>query len=566
MKLRPSFLLLVALPLAAQQPAAEKPPDRCSVKGVVLKAGTDDPLRRTVVRIDPSEDGSRPYQTTTDAEGRFEIMAIEPGRYSFQIEREGYLLQKIGVGKVWASRPDLQVTLIAGQEVKVVAYMIPGAVVTGRILDAEGEPLSRIVVEALRPHTRGHGHSAYSAETNDLGEYRIHGVRPGRYYLRAQPGWQRRRTVASSAAASAVADDVHVFVPTFYPGVTERSQATPVELVAGQETRADLLLAPVRAVRVLGHVVGTKGGKIEPQSAVTLLQRGGNFYGPDASAAVLEDGTFEIEAVVPGSYLLVAYADSMGSSRVFARQRVEVGDAGVDDLVLAFTPSSKSSIGGRVQIEGAPQAVLRDFQVYASLDPPDEDREFPFYGAGFHGSAGIKPDGTFTITEQLQDGRYRINVHNQRPGGSLDDVYLKSATVAGRDVLRNRLWVSQGTIGGALELVLSTAGARIEGSVLTQSQKPAVSVRVAAVPDEKRRDFGIDYQFQMTDQNGRFVMRGVQPGDYKLFAWEGEGEFFDYRDPDLLQQYKGGGGVPVTVKENDRKTVELKAVKIDEVP
>jgi hypothetical protein len=39
------------------------------------------------------------------------------------------------------------------------------------------------------------------------------------------------------------------------------------------------------------------------------------------------------------------------------------------------------------------------------------------------------------------------------------------------------------------------------------------------VPDTARENLAL-YLSAVSDASGRFVMRGVPPGDYKLFAWE----------------------------------------------
>ena len=44
----------------------------------------------------------------------------------------------------------------------------------------------------------------------------------------------------------------------------------------------------------------------------------------------------------------------------------------------------------------------------------------------------------------------------------------------------------------------------------------------------------------ITDQNGRFTFRGVSPGNYKIFAWEGL-ETNAYFDPEVLRQYEQQG-------------------------
>ena len=62
----------------------------------------------------------------------------------------------------------------------------------------------------------------------------------------------------------------------------------------------------------------------------------------------------------------------------------------------------------------------------------------------------------------------------------------------------------------------------------------------------------------VSHQNGRFTIRTVVPGDYKLFAWE-EIEPFAYNDPDVLRRYEEVG-IPLKVSEAAKLTVEAKMI------
>ena len=61
-----------------------------------------------------------------------------------------------------------------------------------------------------------------------------------------------------------------------------------------------------------------------------------------------------------------------------------------------------------------------------------------------------------------------------------------------------------------------------------------------------------------TDQNGHFVIRGVTPGEYKVFAWE-DIEEGAYEDPDFMKPHESDGQT-VSIKERGHETVELKAI------
>ena len=66
------------------------------------------------------------------------------------------------------------------------------------------------------------------------------------------------------------------------------------------------------------------------------------------------------------------------------------------------------------------------------------------------------------------------------------------------------------------------------------------------------------YKTASTDQNGRFTVKGVRPGEYKIYAWE-EVEQGAYMDPDFVKPHESAGEA-VSIKDSAQATVQLKAV------
>ena len=59
--------------------------------------------------------------------------------------------------------------------------------IAGKVVDEQGEPVEGALVAALRYRNTGGGpqlSASRSAPTDDLGNYRLFGLEPGRYYLR----------------------------------------------------------------------------------------------------------------------------------------------------------------------------------------------------------------------------------------------------------------------------------------------------------------------------------------------------------------------------------------------
>src|SRR5207249_5473792 len=94
--------------------------------------------------------------------------------------------------------------------------------------------------------------------TNDLGEYRIFGLAPGRYYVSAtyRGGMMMEMAVDRSAGQQPEED----YVPTYYPGTTDAASAATVEATPGAQVRGiDFTLSKTRTVRIKGRVNNMTG-------------------------------------------------------------------------------------------------------------------------------------------------------------------------------------------------------------------------------------------------------------------------------------------------------------------
>src|SRR5207244_1328225 len=95
--------------------------------------------------------------------------------------------------------------------------------------------------------------------TDDLGEYRIFGLVPGRYYLSATcrmqnmmaMGAQDLHTWQAIVAGTPTGAADEDYAPTYYPGTNDPTGAVPIELAAGMQLRSiDVLLRKTRTVRI----------------------------------------------------------------------------------------------------------------------------------------------------------------------------------------------------------------------------------------------------------------------------------------------------------------------------
>ena len=125
------------------------------------------------------------------------------------------------------------------------------AVITGRVLDPEGEPVPGAEVRAYgiysrhgKPVTRERGRT----RTDDRGKYRIFGLPARRYIVRAWP--PREESPAGQLYAGAA---------TYYPNGLTPSEALRLELGWGQELGRDQS-ALLRPAYLCGQRAGTRRG------------------------------------------------------------------------------------------------------------------------------------------------------------------------------------------------------------------------------------------------------------------------------------------------------------------
>jgi len=453
------------------------------------------------------------------------------------VTRNGYLEQSYG--QTYPTRSPGTLTVGPGQHVTDLVFkLVPMGVMTGHVHDEDGEPVRNVSVQALRrsySNGRWQLSSAASASTNDLGEYRLIGLSPSKYYL------------CSVYNGYVPATGKDSYVPLCYPGSTGVGAATPVDVSPGQEIpRLDFELRPIRTSVVRGLVTASVTGDPVVGANVVLMRRETPWPGSQMRSSTASGGHFELHAVPPGSYVLMAtWFDKTKLSS--GRKVIEVGDKvgggeSVQDVTLGLVPGS--DVKGQVRVEGNAQLNLGTLRVSVLPQEPI---------APTSPGARVDSAGAFVLKD-VPEGTYSVSVCC--PG---NDFYLKAASMGSKDVLDEGFTVSSaGTAGtnDALDLLLTPAGGHIEGTVL-RDKKPFAGALVALVPEPDRRSLR-RYFNAATDEAGAFLMRGVPPGEYTLFAWERIDDGA-YHDADTLQRYEGLGKA-VRVDEGNKVTIDVQLI------
>ncbi len=495
--------------------------EKCSIEGRVLRSDDGTPLKKAIVTAMPqqSKPPVRPTSVVSDADGKFLFQDLEPGRYSLAAARTGYARQMYGQRS--PTGPPTTLTLLAGQRMKDIVFrLLAGGAVSGRVVDEDSEPVSGVRIQALRWGYRNGKRELISgggfAQSDDRGDYRMFQLAPGRYVIIASYSGSMYMGggVTMSYGAGDVANDA--YPPVYYPGVNDPAQASALEVRAGDDlTGINFRLLPTHAVRVTGRVLKYTGEAARDVFVQIMPRQATGFISSNRGTMPDAHGTFEFRAVAPGSYVVWAQQQEDGK-RYQARTVVEVGNSDVDGVALMLRPPV--DVLGRVRLDGS--LDLSSSTVRVILMPQD------FIPIGGGVSATLNSELGFTLAN-VGEGDYMLRVYGLPP-----DAYVSSAFMGKRDVLRDG--VSLRASAEPLQIVVSASGARLEGSVLGENNQPFAGARVVLVPEEaqwKRQDL---FKITSSDQYGQFLLRGIAPGKYKLFAWEtiDEGAYYD---PDFLR-------------------------------
>jgi len=154
-----------------------------SVQGKVLNDGDGQPIRNVSVQLSSRDNSANQYSATTDVDGQFKVDNVKVGRYLITVEHPGFVHS--------GSSKQSSLLLQTGQSTAdAVIHMNRAGIITGKIVDLDGDPMSNVGVSAQRVGNEFRGprmHDSGSAITNDLGEFRIADLRAGRYTVTANP-------------------------------------------------------------------------------------------------------------------------------------------------------------------------------------------------------------------------------------------------------------------------------------------------------------------------------------------------------------------------------------------
>lgn len=524
--------LVIALALttiAAEIPQQTQSPPQATgtarIRGSVVDAATGTPVRRATIRLRMSGGGGN-WRDITDGNGAFEFPGLPVGRFTLTAAKGGFIT--LGPGQNGPRDRARPIQTSEGSTVDLPPIALPrGGVITGRIVDEYGDVVPEISVQAYRAqYMQGIRRlaSVRSAQTNDIGQFRIYGLQPGTYYVaataRAADGSPLQLTEPGTQAVRGGAG----LAPTFFPGTVSAEGAQRIEVASGGEVPGvDFSLLAVRLARISGVVVDSRG---KPATAHAVLLQparpdGALLLGTASIAETDGAGRFTLEDVTPNEYRLEvraeAYFEAVAQGGKIGQMQgpdapefagVPLTVTGEDVAGISVRLTAGHQMTGRVIVEGAePDSRMLD-ALSVSVMPGSGGMSAAMLAA----HAPVADDGSFQVRGLM--GRRFVRVTGLSTGWA-----LKSVRAGGMDVTDDGIEVLENLEG--VEIVVTAAPPSVSGVVTDAVGALVPDAAVIIFPEARERRTGPHNRYVTTGRtgaDGRFDGRTLPPGTYFAIA------------------------------------------------
>jgi hypothetical protein len=502
------------------------PAGAATLRGQVLAAATGMPLPRAAVTLRRPEFPNGNRTATADAQGRYEFKDLPAGRYYLSASKAGYLNATYGQARPGATEQSVDVRTDSEVREQIDFRLVRAGAISGSVTDDFGEPLADVRISANRYEfiagLRRLAAIGRVVQTNDLGEFRLYGLPPGRYYLGAAT----------------------TYAPTYYPGTVNAAEAQPITIEAGQDvSNIGLSILPIQNARISGTAIDASGRPMYRATVMAIQSLGvtGGVGGP-----VGTDGSFTLNNLAPGDYTIKVSPNS-GDSQEVATAKVSINGEDVTGLVLIA--QKPAQLRGRIVLEASgpvERSTIRldALRVQALRLSPEESLMIGI------ANGGVDAEGAFAVSVPPGPTLLRFTI---LPTGWR----LKAVRLNGLDVTDTGLHPqSDQTLDGA-ELVVSNVLSGVSGTVTDSENRFVADYSVVIFPEDRGQ-----WHFQsrflaraQPDKTGAFKAN-LPPGKYLAIAVDalGPGEELD---PDFLDRALPRA-VRFSLLEGEMKAVDLR--------
>jgi protocatechuate 3,4-dioxygenase beta subunit len=230
------------------------------------------------------------FRATTDESGEYRISNVPAGTYHLMPHAIAFTLEN--------EQSTTALVVGDGETIENINFaLVRGGVITGKVTDAEGQPLveENVTLRPIDDRTDYVRMDVGGIVTDDRGVYRAFGLREGKYKVAAGYADRQLPGVVRTGHRQ-----------TFYPSTTDEAKATVVEVTAGGEVNnVDIVMTSrvSRGFKVSGRVVDGETGKSLANVGYGISQKFGESGSSSISGSRTNaDGEFRFDNVVPGNY------------------------------------------------------------------------------------------------------------------------------------------------------------------------------------------------------------------------------------------------------------------------
>jgi hypothetical protein len=534
------------------------------ISGRIL-SNSGQPLRQATVRVSaPELNGSK--TVTTDTEGRYEVIDLPAGRYTVNAMQANYI--PLNYGQRRPNEISKIVDLADKQRADRIDITLPrGGVLTGRVLDEYGEPVTDAqVVPMQRRMSQGQLRlmgSGRMALTNDIGEFRIFGLPPGQYYISS--------TLRGVPSPLDSPTGRFGYAPTYYPSTPLPANAQPITLGLSETVNGlDLSLTATRLASVSGSALDSRGLPLYPGNVVAT-DRNGNTS--NSSTAVLRsDGSFVLSGLAPGDYVLRASVAGAPASPLTVQSKLNgatntmtialpsgsevlvatVSVNGSDISGVQLAPLKRITLSGRITFDRAAGNTLRSDMLRIAASPGSPEAVIGMAGLG---NAVILRDFSFQYAAAAAELTLRAFV--QHP-----DWVVKAISVGGLDITDTGVDLRAGRDVDGIEVELTNRPQEISGTVTGDGGELLKDFTLLVFPQERER-WVFDSRLIATarsDRDGRYKLRTLPPGRYLAVPLD-QSVTIATQDPDFLESQRTRA-TPFSLAEGEAKTLDLRVAPV----